>query len=210
MLKPYKDRQDAGQQLAQFLLSYKKNPDLVIFGLPRGGIPVAYEVSQILNAPLYPLIVRKLGVPWHEELAMGAIASGGGIYLNQNLITEAKITPDDIQKVLQKEQAELARREAMYAKKVPDIVNKIILIIDDGIATGATMLAAINALKTQHPKKIIIAVPVAAADTCDAIKPYVSELICPLKPENFNAVGSWYEVFDQTTDKEVMLALKLN
>jgi putative phosphoribosyl transferase len=207
MLTRYKDRVEAGKILAKHLLRYKNNSDLVILGLPRGGIPVAFEVATALHVPLYPLIVRKLGVPWHKELAMGAIASGGGVYLNQELIQQCKVSESDIQKVLHKERQELARREATYVKHIPTIKNKIVCIIDDGIATGASMLAAVNAVKSLQPQKIIIAVPVAAASTCQELASTVEELVCPLKPEGFNAVGAWYEAFPQTTDVEVLKAL---
>lgn len=207
MLKKYKNRKEAGQILASYLKIYKNNPDFIILGLPRGGIPVAFEVASALNVGLYPLIVRKLGVPWHEELAMGAIVSGGGIYLNDDLIKQCGVSKSELQLVLEKEQLELAHRETAYVKQIPILKNKIACIIDDGIATGASMLAAVNAVKSMQPKKIIVAVPVAPLGFCEQLKSNAAELICPLQPEDFNAVGIWYEEFPQITDTEVLNAL---
>ena len=204
-MKPFIDRRDAGIQLAKKLKAYGNQPNLIILGLPRGGVPVAYEVAKALNAPLDVLIIRKLGVPGHEELAMGAIASGAQ-YLNKKLIREQKISQAAIQKTIQLEQEELQRREMLYRGDTasPDFSNKTIILIDDGIATGATARVAIQTLNTQQPQKIILAIPVAASSICKTLDPLVDELICLQQPTDLEAVGLWYEDFSQTTDEEVI------
>jgi putative phosphoribosyl transferase len=204
-MKPFTNRLDAGRQLTKQLKAYINQPDLIILGLPRGGVPIAYEVAKALHAPLDVLIIRKLGVPNQKEFAMGAI-SGHTHYLNQDLINTLNISPDAIQKIIHLEQAELQRREALYRANLPplDVSNKTIILVDDGIATGATVHAAIQTLRIQKPKQIILAVPVAAASSCSALKPLVDNLICLQKPTDLQAVGQWYEDFSETTDTEVL------
>ena len=204
-MKPFANRFDAGIQLAKKLKAYANQPNLIILALPRGGVPVAYEVAKALNIPLDVLIIRKLGVPGHEELAMGAIASNAQ-YLNKKLIHELNVNQTAIQKTIQSEQKELDRREVLYRANLPPphFSNKTIVLVDDGIATGATARVAIQTLRTQHPKKIILAIPVAALSTCKTLKPLVDEFICLQQPVDLQAVGLWYDDFSQTTDTEVV------
>jgi len=206
----YINRQQAGRILAHLLRDYAHNPNVIVLALPRGGVPVAYEIANELSVPLDVFIVRKLGVPWHEELAMGAIASGGTVVLNDELIQSLNLQSSAIEQVIQREQKELLRREQVYRGKhfFPDLSGKIIILVDDGIATGATIQAAIQALRKHHPASIIVAVPVAADTTCEALIEDVDLLICPLRPTNFYAVGLWYEDFSQTTDEEVVELLR--
>ena len=200
------DRQQAGRILANSLKNYAIQPNVTVLALPRGGVPVAYEIAMALSIPLDVFIVRKLGVPGHEELAMGAIASGGTILVNESIIRQLRLQQSSIDAVIQSEQEELARREHLYRgnRPFPDLSGKTIILVDDGIATGATMQAAISALRKHKPASIIVAVPVAAYETCQSMAPLVDKLICPLQPINFFAVGLWYEDFSQTTDEEVI------
>lgn len=202
----YLNRQEAGLILADQLESYAHTPNLLVLALPRGGVPVAYEIAKRLKAPLDVFIVRKLGVPTHEELAMGAIAMGGCIVLNEEIIRELRISPTAIKRVAAAEKMELARREKVYrgSKAFPDMKDKTIILVDDGIATGATILAAIQAIRKEHPAKLIAAVPVAEKSIVEKIAAQVDLLICPLQPLYFYAVGSWYETFEQTADEEVL------
>ncbi len=206
----YVDRNQAGSVLADLLKNYAKRTDVIILALPRGGVPVAYQVATKLSLPLDIFIVRKLGVPGHEELAMGAIASGGIAVFNEEVVQMLHIQQDAIDKIQKSEQEELSRRELVYRGKrpFPELSGKTVILVDDGIATGYTMRAAIAALKQKKPAKIIVAVPVAARSTCDEIAPLVDELICPMRPNNFYAVGLWYNDFAQTTDDEVMELLQ--
>jgi putative phosphoribosyl transferase len=209
----YFNRYEAGKILAELLKQYANRPIVIVLALPRGGVPVAYEIATALSVPLDVFIVRKLGVPTHEELAMGAIASGGTIIYNKEIISELHITQLQIDQVIASEQQELERRNKKYRgdKLFPELKNKIIILVDDGIATGATMRAAVAALKKLNPKKIVMAVPVAALDTIQLMTSLVDEIVCPLQPAVFNAVGLWYEHFDQTDDAEVYeLLSKLN
>lgn len=201
----FKDRVDAGRTLAKELLKYASRPDVLILALPRGGVPVAYEVAKTLNVKMDVFIVRKLGVPGYEELAMGAIASDNIRVLNEDVVRSFRIPEEVIEKVAAKELRELERREKAYRgdRPKPEINNKIVILIDDGLATGATMRAAAAALKTKNPAKIVIAVPTAAADTCESFEGKVDEIICVATPEPFYGVGAWYADFSQTTDKEV-------
>ncbi|KTD61757.1 phosphoribosyltransferase [Legionella spiritensis] len=201
----YSNRREAGKFLAKQLSDYANDPDVIVLALPRGGVPVAYEVAKALSVPLDVYIVRKLGVPGHEELAMGALASGGTMIFNEEIINTLFISEDAINQVIQAEENELKRREQIYRGKrpFPDLSNKTIILVDDGIATGATMRAAINGLYKQNPARIIIAVPVAALSTYEEMSVLADSIICPLKPVNFHAVGLWYSDFSQTTDKEV-------
>ncbi len=205
----YIDREHAGKFLANQLSEYANTSDVIILALPRGGVPVAYEIAHKLSAPLDVLIVRKLGVPGHQELAMGAISSGGAIVLNEELITTLGISEPSIERVIEAEENELLRRETLYHVHGPllDLHGKTIVLVDDGIATGATMKVAIKALRQKRPAKIIVAVPVAARDTCNEMVKLADQLVCPLKPINFYAVGLWYENFSQTSDDEVRTLL---
>lgn len=179
--------------------------DVIVLGLPRGGVPVAFEVAKALAAPLDVIVVRKLGVPGWEELAMGAIASGGITVLNEPVLRSAEISRDDIDAVIAAQSQELRRREQVCRGHAgaPEIEGKTVLLVDDGIATGSTIRAAVRALRQQRPKKIVIAVPVAAADACRELRPMVDEVVALLEPDDFRAVGQWYANFNQTTDDEV-------
>lgn len=201
----FKDRVDAGRILAKELSKYASRSDVLILALPRGGVPVAYEVAKALNVKMDVFIVRKLGVPGYEELAMGAIASDNIRVLNEDVVKSFGIPEEVIEKTATKELHELERREKAYRgdRPKPEITNKTVILIDDGLATGATMRAAAAALKTKNPAKIIIAVPTAAADTCEFFEGKVDEIICVATPEPFYGVGAWYGNFSQTTDKEV-------
>lgn len=204
------DRQDAGRVLASHLMAYNQDKQTIILALPRGGVPVAYEIAIRLSLPLDVFIVRKLGVPGYEELAMGAIATGGTIFFNKPLIKNLNIAQTAIDNVLAEEKKELHRREHLYRGNKPPlkVVNQTIILVDDGIATGATISAAIEALQEQHPAKLIIAVPVAAKSTYEELISVVDKVICPLTPIDFHAVGIWYENFAQTSDDEVINLLQ--
>lgn len=204
------NRKEAGIILAEYL---KKNVSLsntIVLALPRGGVPVAYEIAQTLSVPLDVFIVRKLGVPGHEELAMGAIASGDTVIFNKGLLNQRHIDHSSIDTILQKEKEELIRREHLYRgdHDFPTLKDKTIILVDDGIATGATMQAAVASLRKHTPASIIIAVPVAARETCVEMAKIVDQVICPLQPINFYAVGMWYEHFSQVSDKEVIELLE--
>lgn len=205
MKEKYLDRKDAGQVLADLLTEYANRKDVIVLALPRGGVPVAYQIAKALHAPLDVFIVRKLGVPRHEELAMGAIATGNVTVFNEDIITELAIPKTEIQKVIQEERQELERREKVYRgdRPFPDLKNKIIILVDDGIATGATIRAAIKGLKQFKPKKLIAAVPVADPSICEELSKQVDTLVCPLQPLALHAVGLWYDEFEQTSDAEV-------
>lgn len=210
MITRYKDRQEAGVVLAQELQSYANQPDVLVLALPRGGVPVAFEIATALHVPLDVFIVRKLGVPGHTELAMGALAMGNILVFNDDIIRQLNITQEEINAVIHKEEQELKRREAAYRdnRPFPSLAKKTIILVDDGIATGATMRAAIKALKKAGPAKLIVAVPCADYSMCETLKPLVDQLICPLRPTNFYAVGAWYVDFSQTEDAEVYNLLK--
>jgi putative phosphoribosyl transferase len=201
----YRDRRDAGRQLASELRAYANRPDVVVLALPRGGVPVAYEVATALGAPLDVFVVRKLGLPGHEELAMGALASGGVRVLDEDLIRLARVSADQLRRVTEFEQAELNRRERQYRgdRPFPDVRGKTAILIDDGLATGSTMRAAVAALRLEGPARIVVAVPVAASETCDAFHAIADDVVCAATPEPFHAVGLWYDDFSQTTDDEV-------
>ncbi len=201
----YRNRQEAGKMLANKLKQYAYQPDVIVLALPRGGVPVAYEIATALSVPLDIFIVRKLGVPGHEELAMGAMAMDGTIIFNEAILQELRISQTDIAQVTQMEKKELQRRELAYRgqRPFPVLQGKTIILVDDGIATGATMRAAITALRKQQPQKMIVAVPVADLSIYMEIGTLVDEIVAPLKPEYFHAVGAWYEDFAQTTDAEV-------
>ena len=201
----FRDRRDAGRRLAQKLLHYAGHSDLIVLALPRGGVPVAYEVAVVLNAPLDIFIVRKLGLPGHEELAIGAIASGGIRVLNEDIVRMLNVPEQVINIVAQRELQELQRREKSYRgdRPTPQVRGRTVILIDDGLATGASMRAAVAGLRAQKPKQIVVAVPTAAPETCDALASEVDEIVCASTPEPFLGVGRWYEDFSQTTDDEV-------
>lgn len=204
-VRRFRDRYDAGRQLAERLKAYANRPDVIVLALPRGGVPVGYEVAAALHVPLDLMLVRKLGVPGHEELAMGAIASGGVRVLNAETIRLARIPPAVLERVAASEQRELERRERLYRgdRPLPDVRGTVVILVDDGLATGSTMLAAAHALRNQGAGRIVVAVPVAARETCDAFRDVVDEMVCALTPEPFYAVGLWYDEFEQTSDDEV-------
>ncbi|HYE64764.1 MAG TPA: phosphoribosyltransferase [Pyrinomonadaceae bacterium] len=201
----FRDRTDAGQRLAQQLTDYANRPDVLVLALPRGGVPVAYQVAEALNAPLGVFLVRKLGVPGHEELAMGAIATGGVRVLNEEVVQYLRIPSEVIDAVAADEQQELERRERTYRddRPAPDVRGRTVILVDDGLATGSTMRAAATALRQQHPASIVIAVPVSAPQTCDEFRSEVDDIVCAMTPEPFQGVGRWYDDFSQTTDEEV-------
>ena len=202
---PFRNRADAGQQLASHLSQYRDRSDIIVLGLPRGGIPVAAEVAAALNAPLDALLVRKLGVPGHEELAMGAIASGGLRVLNEDTVRELAIPAEAIDAVEANERRELTRRERLYrgSQAPPDVTGKTVILVDDGLATGSTLRAGALALREGSPAWLVGAVPVASRSVCDAMRSVVDEMVCAETPEPFYAVGLWYDDFGQTTDDEV-------
>ncbi|WP_419418878.1 phosphoribosyltransferase [Legionella sp. D16C41] len=206
----YQDRQAAGKVLAKHLKEYTNKANTIVLALPRGGVPVAYEIASALNLPLDIFLVRKLGVPWHKELAMGALASGGCKFFNQEVIESLEISQDEIDKTILKEEKELKRREILYRdnRPLPTFYNKNIILVDDGIATGSTIRAAVKALKNRKPASIIVAVPVAALSTFKEMTNLVERVICPLKPIYFYAVGIWYAHFPQINDDEVTMLLK--
>lgn len=210
MIQPlFRDRADAGRKLAEALHEYAGHPDVLVLALPRGGVPVAYEVARALTAPMDIFLVRKLGVPGHEELAMGAIASGGVRVLNERVLALAGVDERTVATVAANEQRELDRREAAYrgGRPAPDVRGRTVILIDDGLATGSTMRAAAQALRAQEPGRLVVAVPVAAAETCEEFRAEVDAIVCAATPEPFYGVGMWYEDFSQTTDDEVQVLL---
>ena len=201
----FRGRREAGRLLAGKLSTYANRPDVLVLALPRGGVPVAAEVARALGTPLDVFVVRKLGVPGHEEFAFGAIATGGVRVLNEDVVRALQIPDRVIDAVAAREQEELARRERVYRGDRPplDVRGRTVILVDDGLATGATMQAAIRALRQQQPARIVVAVPTASLETCDELKREVDEVICATTPDPFYAVGLWYEDFSQTTDEEV-------
>jgi predicted phosphoribosyltransferase len=206
----YADRREAGRALADRLRDYAGQNDVVVLGLPRGGIPVAYEVARALNAPLDVFVVRKLGLPGHPEYAMGAIASGGVRVLNDDVIRQLHVPPSAVEAVARAEQQELERRERAYrgARQALPVEGRIVILVDDGLATGSTMRAAVLAIRRQFPSQIVVAVPVGARETCRAMNQVADDVVCARMPEPFQAVGLWYEAFEQTTDEEVRRLLE--
>jgi predicted phosphoribosyltransferase len=206
----FKDRRDAGRKLAEELSGYAGRSDVIVLALPRGGVPVAFEVAKTLGAPLDIFIVRKLGLPGHEELAIGAIASGGVRVLNTDIVQTLKIPPKVIDMVAERELHELERREQVYRgdRPGPEVHGRIVILIDDGLATGASMRAAVAGLRALDPAQIVVAVPTAAPETCAALEAEVDQIICAMTPEPFYGVGRWYEDFSQTTDEEVRVFLE--
>jgi putative phosphoribosyl transferase len=206
----FRDRTEAGRKLAARLKHYADREDVLVLALPRGGVPVAYEVAKELNVPLDVFLVRKLGVPGHEELAMGAIASGGVRVVNEDIVNYLKIPNAVIDAVAAREQRELERRARAYRgdRPPPDVKDRIVILIDDGLATGSTMRAAAASLRLQKPRRIVVAVPVSSPETCDEFRSEVDEIVCAFTPEHFQGVGLWYEEFSQTSDEEVRELLK--
>jgi putative phosphoribosyl transferase len=201
----FTDRRHAGRVLASRLAKYAGRDDVIVLALPRGGVPVAYEVASALGAPMDVFLVRKLGTPGHRELAMGAIASGGVRVLNDDVVRWYGISEPAIERVAREEQEELERRERAYRddRPPPDLANKIVILIDDGLATGSTMRAAAQAVRAHRPARVVIAVPVGAGQTCADLSAVADEVTCARMPEPFSAVGQWYLNFDQTDDDEV-------
>lgn len=205
-MERFKDRYQAGQLLARQLMSYAGNKDVIVMALPRGGVPVAAEIARALNAPLDLMIVRKLGVPGHEELAFGALAGNEVKIYNEEILQELSLSQKSIDQVIAKETKELARRNQLYrgGRPFPPLENKTVIVVDDGIATGASIKAAVLALRQAKPKKIIVAVPVAPADVGDSMMHLADHYVCLMVPWPFSAVGLWYEDFSQTEDEEVL------
>jgi predicted phosphoribosyltransferase len=201
----FRNRTDAGRQLAEKLAAYANRPGVLVLALPRGGAPVGFEVARALGAPLDVFLVRKLGVPGYEELAMGAVATGGVRVLNDEIVRGLGISEHEIDAAAARELQELARRQRLYRgdRPLPDVAGRTVILVDDGLATGATMRAAIQALRQQQPARIVVAVPTASPDTCEALKAEADDVVCAMTPEPFLAVGHWYEDFTQTTDDEV-------
>jgi putative phosphoribosyl transferase len=201
----FRDRIEAGRLLAERLRAYEGRDDTVVLALPRGGVPVGHEVARALGAPLGVFVVRKVGVPGHEELAMGAIASGGVILLNEGLVQRLGLGQEQLERAVARELAELHRREQAYmgGRDQPDLEGKTVILVDDGLATGSTMRAAALAVRRLDPARIVVAVPVAAPETCEQFNDVVDETICVLTPRPFHAVGMWYEDFSETSDDEV-------
>jgi len=201
----FRDRREAGRFLAQKLAAYANRPGVIVLALPRGGVLVAYEVAAALHAPLDVFLVRKLGVPGLEEHAMGAIASGGVRVLNEEVVQWLGIAPSLIEAAAAREEQELARRERIYrGDRAPlDVRGRIVILVDDGLATRATMHAAIVALRRLQPARVVVAVPTAAAETCAQMRAAANEVVCAITPDPFHAVGLWYEDFSQTSDAEV-------
>src|SRR2546428_1780968 len=200
----FRDRSEAGRALAAELRRYAGRDDVLVFALPRGGVPVAHEVARALEAPLDVFLVRKLGVPGHEEYAMGAIDEGGAMVLSEDVIRELHIPQRAVEATVQKERAELERRARLYRSgPPPQVRGRTVILVDDGLATGSSMRAAVAALRSLDPARIVVAVPVAARETCETLRQEADEVVCARTPEPFYAVGLWYEDFEQTSDEEV-------
>jgi predicted phosphoribosyltransferase len=206
----FRDRREAGRLLAQLLRAHAGREDVVVLGLPRGGVPVAYEIARALGAPLDVFVVRKLGVPGHEELALGAIATGDTGVLDERTVQILGIQPEQIHAIIAKEKRELERRERAYRgqRPPPDLAGRTVVLVDDGLATGSTMLAAVRAVRDAGPARVVVATPVAAPEVCDSLRAEADEVVCLATPRPFGAVGAWYEDFSQTTDDEVRLLLE--
>jgi predicted phosphoribosyltransferase len=201
----FRDRRDGGVQLARSLRDYAKRSDVVVLALPRGGVPVAFEIATELKAPVDIVVVRKLGVPGHTELAMGAVASAGAVYLNRDVIADLQIPDEAVVETLERERAELDRRERLYRGDRPpiDVAGRTVIVVDDGLATGASVRVAVETLRRQHPTKIVVAVPVGAAETCAMLREVADDVVCLRTPSPFGGVGAWYDRFEQLTDDDV-------
>jgi putative phosphoribosyl transferase len=201
----FRDRRDGGVQLARSLRDYAKRSDVVVLALPRGGVPVAFEIATELKAPVDIVVVRKLGVPGHTELAMGAVASAGAVYLNRDVIAELQIPDEAVVETLERERAELDRRERLYRGDRPpiDVAGRTVIVVDDGLATGASVRVAVETLRRQRPTKIVVAVPVGAAETCAMLREVADDVVCLRTPSPFGGVGAWYDRFEQLTDDDV-------
>jgi putative phosphoribosyl transferase len=206
----FRSRRFAGVLLAEELNRYAAADGVIVLALPRGGVPVGYEIARTLHLPLDVFQVRKLGVPGHEELAMGAIGSGGGRYLNREVIDSLHISQAEIESVARRESAELERRERLYRDSRPrkDVVGKTVILADDGVATGSSMFAAIETLRSERVARIVVAIPVGPVETCERLRELADELVCLQMPEPFYAVGTWYERFNQVEDDEVRALLR--
>jgi putative phosphoribosyl transferase len=206
----FKDRADAGKRLAERLLEYANRADVIVLGVPRGGVPVAAEIAARLNAPLDVFVLRKLGVPWQEELAFGAIASGGIRVLDEEIVESTGITPRTIEEVTARESRELERRQLVFRGSLPslNLAGRTVILVDDGIATGSSLRAAVKALRQMNPARLVIAVPVAPESTCRRMKAEVDDLVCLYSPESFFAIGQFYSDFSQTSDAEVAELLR--
>lgn len=204
-MKRFRDRRQAGRALAALLRGYEGREDCLVLALPRGGVPVAREVADALRLPLDVYVVRKLGAPGHPELAMGAIATGGVRVLNREVVDALNVPEDTIAAVAADEQHELQRREREYRgdRAAPRLEGRTVILVDDGLATGASMRAAVAAVRSSDPGRIVVAVPVAAAETCREIEELADEVVCARTPEPFQAVGMWYDDFEQVTDAQV-------
>ena len=213
MIRQFRDRLQAGRLLAQQLQStYAHRFDLIVLGLPRGGVPVAYEIAKVLHAPLDICLVRKLGVPGHQELAMGAIALGGTKVVNQDLVRSMRISQTALAQITAREQRELERRDRLYrgSRPLPDLSDRTVIVVDDGIATGSTLKAALFNIKQQQPKQIVVAIPLAPPDVCQELKREVDEVVCLLTPQWLHSISLWYEDFSPTTDEQVRNLLAQN
>ena len=204
-MRTFRDRREAGRVLAEELASYRDKEGVLVFGLARGGVPIAWEIAAALHAPLDVFLVRKLGVPRWSELAMGALASGGGVVMNDNVVSSLHITDEQVREVIASETAELSRREQAYrgGRPMADPRGKIVILVDDGIATGASMLAAVRAVRSADPPSIVIAVPVGPQSMCHELAREVDEVVCASMPPGFEAVGQAYDDFHQVSDDEV-------
>lgn len=205
-VQPFRNRVQAGKLLAQHLDTYANRPDAIVLALPRGGVPVGFAVAQALHVPLDIIVVRKLGVPWQKELAMGAIAGNGAQIVKSEVVRMLDIPDDIIEDIARRERVELQRRDQLYrsGRPQPQLDGRSVILVDDGLATGATMMAAVLAVRAQHPAHIIVAVPVGAPDTCRMLGAHADEVVCLQKPESFRAVSLWYDEFSQTSDAEVI------
>lgn len=204
-MRRFEDRSEAGRALGRALRHYRSRENLIVLGLPRGGVPVAYEVARELGAPLDVCVVRKLGVPGHRELAMGAISSGDVCVFNPEVVHAAAVSKEEIQEVIEEEKRELRRRETAYREDRPalNVSGAVVILVDDGLATGATMRAAVRAMRQLNAAQVVVAIPVAPANTCRTLTTEADDVICLLRPEYFESVGQWYDDFDQLSDEDV-------
>ncbi len=206
----FRDRFEAGQFLARKLQTYRERPGVLVLALPRGGVPVAFEVAKALDAPLDIFLVRKLGVPGHEELAMGAVADGGVVVLNDDLVSSLSITEDILDDVARRERQTIQRQRDAYrdGQPAPVLRGRTVILVDDGLATGSTVRAAVAAIRKQQPRRLVVAVPVGASETCAELGDEVDEIVCAVTPQHFMAVGMWYDDFSPTSDSTVRILLE--